>query len=96
MEPVAVLSGIIALAAIYIGVLYLLSWSRVDAGSGASADAVRNAEDAIDRDAGVVRCPHCGTENELGYRYCAGCIGELPGAVSTTSTGMQPSQRGIL
>ena len=95
MDPVAVLSGSIALATIYIGAVYLVSRSRVDAGSGA-ADGVRTAADAIDPDAGVVRCPNCGTENELGYRYCADCVGELPGAVSTASSAVRPSRRGIL
>ena len=95
MEPVAVLSGVIALATICIGAVYLRSRSRVDAGSGA-ADAVRNPEETIDRDAGVVRCPNCGTENELGYRYCGNCVDELPGAVSPANSGMRSSQRGIL
>lgn len=28
---------------------------------------------------GVVECPHCGTENERGYRFCRECVGDLPG-----------------
>jgi hypothetical protein len=39
-------------------------------GSGRAAD-----EDAV-------RCRHCGTENEPGYRFCSGCAGELGGAAA--------------
>lgn len=95
MEPVAVLSATVTLAMGSIAAVYLRSRSRVAAGSGVT-DAARNAEHAVDRDDGVVHCPNCGTENELGYRYCANCVGELPGGVSTTSSGMQPNRRGML
>lgn len=96
MEPTAVLSGSILLGTLYIGVVYLLARYRVETDGPSSADAVGDADDAIDRDAGVVTCPHCGTDNELGYRYCYDCLTELPGGVSPTSSGTSPRRRGIL
>jgi len=26
-----------------------------------------------------VDCPECGATNERGYKYCANCVGDLPG-----------------
>lgn len=34
----------------------------------------------VDAGEGVVQCPRCGTDNDLGYRFCRSCVGELPGA----------------
>ncbi|SFB71468.1 hypothetical protein SAMN05444422_101417 [Halobiforma haloterrestris] len=50
----------------------------------------------VDREAGVVHCPDCGTENERGYAYCRNCVGELPDAAAWRSSGFAPRQRGIL
>lgn len=38
-----------------------------------------------------VRCPHCNTENGTEYRYCRGCVSELPTrmALESGSSGAQ-------
>lgn len=33
---------------------------------------------SVDVEDGVVECPGCGTDNELGYRYCRSPVAELP------------------
>lgn len=94
MVPTAVLYAMLLLGPIYIVVSYLFARYRV-AGDGPGVDAAAD-EDAADRDAGVVTCPNCGAENELGYTYCYNCIAELPGDVSSAPSRASPSRRGIL
>lgn len=40
-----------------------------------------NTTDLVDTDNGDIDCPHCGTTNKLGYRYCRACVSELPTAM---------------
>lgn len=55
-----------------------------------SADGVGQYVDARE---GVVECPECGTDNELGYRFCRFCVGELPGAVGFQRAADSPMSR---
>lgn len=48
-----------------------------EARTEASTDGAR--AEAGDDEAGVCRCPDCGTPNESGYRFCKQCVAELPG-----------------
>lgn len=43
-------------------------------------DGLTGDGDGVGTDEEGVRCRHCGTENEPGYRFCSGCAGELRGA----------------
>ncbi len=43
----------------------------------------------------VVVCEHCETENEVGYRFCAGCVEELPGGITMRRSGGPASGRGL-
>lgn len=36
----------------------------------------------VDPETDVVECPDCGTDNDLGYRFCRNCVNELPTAAS--------------
>lgn len=94
MEPTAVLYAMLLLGPVYIATSYLFARYRV-ARSGGGADATGDADDIVDHDAGVVTCPDCGAENELGYAYCYNCIAELPGGVSTAASRARPRRRGI-
>lgn len=80
-----------ALSVLVAGALtYLLSRTAGFA-SGPSPGA--EAPEAVDPDAGVVLCHECGTENELGYRFCRSCVAELPGAVAVGRSGATPFGR---
>ena len=43
----------------------------------------------------VVVCEHCETENEVGYRFCAGCVEELPGGITMRRSGGPATGRGL-
>lgn len=43
-----------------------------------STAASRSETALLDVEAGVVKCPECGTTNESGYRYCRSCVTKLP------------------
>lgn len=58
-----------------------------DVGTGSDAGAF------VDRQDGVVECPECGTDNELGYRFCRSCVGELPGAAGFQRASDSPMSR---
>ncbi len=47
----------------------------------------------VDAGEGVVRCPRCGTDNDLGYRFCRSCVGELPGAIGFRRAADGPTSR---
>lgn len=95
MEPVALLSGFTLVLALYL--LFVTVWYQHLSGvfGAGSGQSTRAGEPTIDRDAGIVECPHCGAENELGYTYCHSCIDKLPGSRFRTGSGTNPSQRGI-
>lgn len=57
---------------------------------GSASDPER---DLIDREAGVLECPNCAAENELGYRYCRSCVSELPGSMTFDGAGNTPLGR---
>lgn len=48
-----------------------------------------------DADAAVIQCRNCGTENDPGYRYCRGCVEELPASPGRTRSNGVPNRRGI-
>lgn len=82
------LAAVLAIAGLHL----LVAWyarraaSRAaPAGAGVAADYVEDEE---------VTCPTCGAENELGYRFCRNCIGELPGA-NPGITAAGPSRSGV-
>ncbi|MEF8774403.1 MAG: hypothetical protein V5A23_06250 [Halobacteriales archaeon] len=50
----------------------------------------------IDANAEAVSCPGCGTENELGYRYCRACVGQLAGADGRAAHGVTSGRRSPL
>lgn len=68
-------------------------WLRRDRAS--TADDVRLADSVTtaSTDKFLATCPECGTENELGYRYCRSCVSELPGAVDFDSDSDVPIGR---
>lgn len=83
-----------------------LLWRRLVAGGapaggreqrrGVETDGDADALDRIDADAQAVTCPNCGTENELGYRFCRSCVEELPGADGRAAHGVTSGRRSPL
>lgn len=61
-----------------------------------SEPAASSNEPVIDRNAGIVVCLACGTDNEVGYRFCHHCITKLPAATPFRKPTGTPGQRGIL
>lgn len=47
----------------------------------------------IDTDDGI-RCPDCGAENGVQYRFCRRCIAELPGTYHSGGSSAPPLGRG--
>ncbi len=43
---------------------------------------------------GALRCPDCGAENDVEYRFCRQCVAELPGQYHTGETPVPPLGRG--
>lgn len=55
----------------------------------------RDADGAVDETEGVVSCPTCGAENDLGYRFCRRCVDELPGSSPYRVSNGAPRSRGM-
>lgn len=49
----------------------------------------------VDESAEVVSCPSCGAENDLGYRFCRQCVGELPVSSPYPTKSGAPRGRGM-
>lgn len=79
---VALLIGLIVVHLLLTYQVYHLSGRGSTPGSAGGAHADRT--DLIDAEEGVVQCPGCGTENELGYRFCQRCVSDLPGTSGFT------------
>ncbi|WP_339103116.1 zinc ribbon domain-containing protein [Haloterrigena salinisoli] len=92
MDPVTVVLGSVLLFAVHLVLVGTLT--RYLPGS-LRAGAAAEREATVDRDAGTVVCPDCGAENDLGYRYCSDCVGELPGSAVGTASSAAPSRRSI-
>jgi len=56
------------------------------------------SDDAGDTEseATTVVCEHCGTENDLEYRYCRNCVRELSGSSGPDAGDRNPASPGIL
>lgn len=70
--------GLIAAQTLIVYRAYRLRETGTAAGTG-TAGAVA---DLVDTEDEVVECPDCGTDNELGYRYCRSCVAELPATMN--------------
>lgn len=73
--------------AVLVHVASFLVVSRVRA---ADAGPVADPGRYVDDRAGTVRCPSCRAENDLGYRFCRECLGELPGAIDRSKAPSSP------
>lgn len=69
--------GLIAVQAMLAYRMYRLRNRDAEPATG----TVEDRSDVIDTEADIVECPECGSENELGYRYCRLCVTELPGTI---------------
>lgn len=78
---------LVAVLAANLAVTYWLV--RVRRSTPAAVDPADGA--GVDPEAGVVECPSCGAENDLGYRFCRACVSELPGAVYPTRSTTTPA-----
>lgn len=72
---------------IAIGLMYRDRGSRT---VGSASDPER---DLIDHEKGLLECPNCAAENELGYRYCRCCVNELPKSMAFDGVGNTPLGR---
>ncbi|MFB6303454.1 MAG: zinc ribbon domain-containing protein [Haloferacaceae archaeon] len=85
IQPTKLLAAAMAAVPLAALVVYAVEWHLLPLVRRYVAVPARllDAADAgpVDPDAGVVRCPDCGTANDLGYRFCRACVAELPGAV---------------
>lgn len=58
-------------------------------------DSVETATDIPDTTGdGALRCPDCGAENDLDYRFCRRCVTELPGRYESGESPVPPLGRG--
>ncbi len=62
-------------------------------GSRGAVPASGSERDLVDPAEGVVECPACAAENELGYRYCRSCVTELPTPMRFGGRGTDPMGR---
>lgn len=69
--------------------------SDADESSSSSPASTRSRQDAESESTTVV-CEHCGTENDLEYRYCRNCVQELSGASGPGAGDRNPASPGIL
>ena len=82
--------GLFVLALVFIAVLQLVVWRRLQSGDvgvtenaasrerGYPADVpAADDEERTAADPDVTLCPECGSENETGYKFCRECIGML-------------------
>jgi len=72
-------------------VTYRVRRQRLEGRTG--ADRSVGETGVVDPDAGPVECPHCGAQNELGYRYCRSRVGEPPGDVGFETAARSPAGR---
>lgn len=70
----------LVLGAALLHVLLVVAAYRVHADS-------LDADPAATADADGVACPECGAVNEPDYRFCRGCVGELPGGRARVGEG---------
>ncbi|MFB6157874.1 MAG: hypothetical protein ABEJ34_08540 [Haloferacaceae archaeon] len=47
----------------------------------------------VDRSAGTVVCPACGATNDVDYRFCRDCVGELPTAPGSVDATVRPARQ---
>ncbi|MFB6227169.1 MAG: zinc ribbon domain-containing protein [Halobacteriales archaeon] len=85
----SLLAGVLVIHLLAIGLMYRYRNDTSRTGGSASD----SEHDLIDREAGVLECPNCAAENELGYRYCRCCVSELPGSVAFDGAGNTPLGR---
>ena len=64
----------LAVMSSHVVVLYGLYRRQQAAGEIAAAGDA----DAVPVENGVIECPDCGTDNDADYRYCGGCVQQLP------------------
>ncbi|MFB6309423.1 MAG: hypothetical protein ABEH35_08845 [Haloarculaceae archaeon] len=81
----ALIVSAVAFTLLHLGVVWHLARRRSDEGDA----------DGIDEATGVVECPDCGAENDLGYRFCRHCVSELPGVGPMTREVPSPAGRGL-
>ncbi|GAA0664621.1 hypothetical protein ACFQDG_16845 [Natronoarchaeum mannanilyticum] len=77
-----------AFALVHGAVLYYLYRSTASTPSDDAADT--------ESEATTVVCEHCGTENDLEYRFCRNCVQELSGPSGSDAGDGKPASPGIL
>lgn len=80
--------AILALIGLQLLTLVITYWRGTGPFQNAATAAARANAD------GAVRCPDCGAENAVGYRFCRRCVTELPGPVETGQAPARPVGRG--
>jgi len=92
-----------AFALVHGAVLYYLYRSTASTMPSGDADERRSSSTAstssrqdAESEATTVVCEHCGTENDLEYRYCRNCVQELSGASGPDAGDRNPVSPGIL
>lgn len=96
MDPQPILYGSVLLGLVYLFLVFVLSRRRSSSFGGDATPAGSETEDGVDRDPDRITCPNCGAENERGYRYCARCVDELPGAAPRQPSSAAPGRRELL
>jgi len=90
ISEVSVATGAALVVALYFAALVAATAGSDGRGGSASSTPESEPSDLPTSDGAVaggdgVRCRHCGTENEPGYRFCSCCLGELRGGRSGES-----------
>jgi hypothetical protein len=85
----SLLAGAFVIHLLAIGLMYRYRNDVSRTGGSAS----NPEDDLVDSEAGVLECPNCAAENELGYRYCRSCVSELPESVAFDGAGNTPLGR---
>jgi len=87
------LAFVLGLALSHAAMAVVYYWLRRNPASTANDVRLADNVTSAPTDEFLATCPECGTENELGYRYCRNCVSELPGAVDFGSDSDVPVGR---
>lgn len=85
-----VVAAMLALVGLQVLTLVAAYWR----GEGPFSPAETGADIPEPTSDGALRCPDCGAENDIEYRFCRRCVSELPGSFQRGGSPVRPLGRG--